>query len=383
MSLSSSALTITRLKSNMRFQLVAGLALLQLHGFAAAATTTGSDATVGTSGNHGTSTSSSGHNSHGKKPHGDHGTSMSGSKGGASLDKGSSKKSQGLPRMETFPGVHLSPVSGGVVSTIPIMPDLATLQKRAMSSAVASPDSDFPLDGDCTGPFTMGNLPKRCYDLGIPVPNVPDPVPADCEESHTCAAYARSNTAEGSGTTEKRAIPSGLLKSLKDCPIVDRRGDFLVRKCTMDPINDFPINELNVDPLAEDSDKKRAPTANEVWTRSDGGESYFECGFMDRRGEFIAKRCPQEMNSGGELNLDSLSKGFMPTASSTTKKRASSTIESLFSSSGLPWFDEDQCGIMRRGELFVRVMCCDTACPESTGGAPVSVDEDSSTIADV
>lgn len=352
----------------MRFQFVAGLALLQLHSFAAAATTTGSGATVGTSGSHGTSTtSSSGHNSHGKKPHGDHGTSMSSSKGGANLDKGSNKKSQGLPRMETFAGVHLSPVEGGVISTIPrpILPDSATMQKRAMSSAVASPDSDFPLEDDCTGPFSMGNLPKRCYDLGIPITNVPDPVPADCEKTHTCADYARSITPGGSATTEKRTVPSAVWKSLENCPIVARRGDFLVRKCAADQ-EYYDPNTETIMPLNNGLYKKRAPTANEVWTRSDGGESYFECGFMDRRGGFIAKRCPQEMNSGGELNLDSLSKGFMPTASSTTKKRASSTTESLFSSSGLPRFDEDQCGIMRRGELFVRVMCCDTFCPDST-----------------
>lgn len=367
----------------MRFQLVAGLALLQLHGFAAAATTTGSDTTVGTSGDHGTSTSSSGHSSHAIGPHGDHGTSMSGSKGGANLDKGSSKRSQGLPRLETFPGVHLSPVSGGVVSTIPIMPDLATVQKRAVSSAVASPDSDFPLEDDCSSSLAIEPIPKRCYNLGVDY--VPDPVPADCDKTNSCTAIARSITGGGSATTEKRAFPSGVWKFPENCPIIARRGDFLVRRCPTELINDFPINELNVDPPADNLDKKRAPTANEVWTRSDGGESYFECGFVDRRGEFIAKRCPQEMNSGGELNLDSLSKGFMPTASSTTKKRASSTTDSLFSSSGLPRFDEDQCGILRRGELFVRVMCCDIFCPESTTlqdeGAPVSADEYSAATA--
>lgn len=268
----------------MRFQLVASLALLQLHSFVAAATTiTGSDATVGTNGNHGTSTSSSGHNSHGQKPHGDHGTSMSGSQGGASLDKGSNKKSKGLPRMEnleTFSGVHLSPVSGGVVSTIPIMPDSATLQQRAVSSAVALPDSDFPLDDDCFSPFTMGNIPKRCYNMGTL--DVPDPVPANCAETHTCADYGRSISDESSAATEKRAIPSKLLESLKDCPIIDRRGDFLVRKCT--PAGSQSEMNLGTNgfsiPVTEDQnseltlDKKRAPIVNEAWSRSDGGESY-------------------------------------------------------------------------------------------------------------
>lgn len=344
----------------MRFQLVAGLALLQFHGFAAAATTQGSDAAVGASGNQGAATSSSGHNSQAKKPHGDH---------EASLKKGSNKKSKGLPRMETFSGVHISPVSGGVVSKIPILPDLTTVQKRTISSAVASPDSDFPVDDECSNLFaTMGlNLPKRCYN--VPGISVPDPIPADCEESHTCTAIARSIPAGGSATTEKRAIPTGL-RGLLDCPIVDRRGDFLVRKCTTDPLYSGPIYE----PFQTSDEgiyKKRAPTANEVWTRSDGGESYFECGAIDRRGEFIAKRCPLETNGGGELDLNHLSQGFLPTASSTTK-RASGTVENKLFSSGLPSF-EDECGIMGRGELLVRVVCCDTQCnipqfdPESIG----------------
>lgn len=353
----------------MRFQIVASIALLQLHSFAAAATSEGSDATIGTSSDYGTASSANGHTSQAKKPHGDHVASMSGSNSGASSKKGSNKKSKGLPRMETFPGVHLSPVSGGVVSTIPILPDLTTVQKRTMSSAVASPDSYLPLDDDCTDLFaSMGNnLPKRCYN--VPEISVPDPIPADCEETHTCTAIARSIAAGGSTTTEKRAIPSGLL-SLENCPIVARRGDFLVRKCTADPIYREPFYEPLLSP-EEGIYKKRAPTANEVWTRSDGGESYFECGAIDRRGEFIAKRCPLETNGQGELNLDHLSQGFLPTASSTTKRASGTTKNTLFPS-GFPSL-EDECGIMGRGELLVRVVCCDTQCnipeinPESIG----------------
>lgn len=280
---------ITPLQPNMRVQLMASLALLQFHSCAATASGMGSNAMVGTSGNHGMGNTPDDHSSHGNQPNGGNGANMGALQGGAGSGQGSPQGGKGVPRMEAFPGTHLSPVEGGVVIN--------------------------PL---------------------------------------------------GSATQDKRAVPTGLLDGIiSDCPVIDRRGEFLVRRCPKETIG-IPMweqEEMNTEPDTAAMGKKRSPATSEVWTRSDGGESYFECGSIDARGEFIAKRCAENtLFNEGPVDLEALSRtGLVPTASST-EKRASRTAERSLFSSGVPSYI-DECGIMgRRGDLLVRFVCCDTNC---------------------
>ncbi|KAJ4418632.1 hypothetical protein N0V82_005423 [Gnomoniopsis sp. IMI 355080] len=213
----------------MRAQFIASLALLQLCSTAAAATAAnseGSNSMVNISGNQGTSPAPSGHSDHGSKAPGGHGASMDGGKGRASSGPVSGKKGKGMPRMVDFPGIHLSPVEGGVV----LPSGSATWDKRATSSAVSSPDSNLWSKYDCDLDLTIARS-KRCS--GFRPDDVPDPIPADCETTNTCADYG-SIANGGSATIEARRIPvpSGLPGGLElSCPIIGRRGDFLIRRC--------------------------------------------------------------------------------------------------------------------------------------------------------
>ncbi|KAJ4389002.1 hypothetical protein N0V93_006464 [Gnomoniopsis smithogilvyi] len=228
----------------MRVQLIASLALLQFHSLAAAAATPnmGSNTLFDTSGTQGTATRPSGHSSHDSKPQASHGAGMHGSKDGASSGHGFDTTGKGLPRMVDFHGIHVSPASGGVVHPS----DSARWNRRTVPSAVALPDSDAEWDSACDlSPnidlSTPAGINKRCKD---PASYIPDPVPADCEADHSCEAYARSITTEaGSATTQASLLPLPTAGGhVHPCPVIGRRGDFLIRRCNEETNGTPPWN---------------------------------------------------------------------------------------------------------------------------------------------
>lgn len=341
----------------MRVQIMASLALLQLQYCVAAASGPSSNKMIVPSSNQGVASTPSGHNGHNNhgKPDGGSGASMDGSESGASLNQGS-RKVKGLPRMESFTGIHLSPAEGGVVT----QQGSATWDKRTVSSGTSSPDADWLSTFDCGSIKDNGlALPKRCYDYE----NIPDPIPSDCRD----CIIARSVTDGGSATTETRALPTGSDSSHKInflCPEIARRGGFVVRRCLEGTIG-IPIwdeTEMDTEPSTATVKKNRGLATSKVWTRSDGGESYLECGTIDLLGKFVAKRCPDDMLDRGSTYWDDLT----PVATaSPTKKRATGTTERRLVSSGVPSYI-DECGIMgRRGDLLVRFVCCDTQCSDT------------------
>lgn len=210
----------------MRFQIVVSLALLQLSSSVAAASASGSNKMVGASSSH----SSDG--SHGTKPQGGHGASMGGSKSGASSGQGAHTKGKAVPRMETFSDFRLSPVDEGVVNPL----GSATLDKRTVPSASSKiPNFQWPECSSSSSSYGgIGeNLPKRCFDQYIQ-----DSIPIPIDGT---VGSEGSTTNDASATTEKRSVPSGLGSSVSSaCPIIGRRGDFLVRRCF--GLEDNPLN---------------------------------------------------------------------------------------------------------------------------------------------
>ncbi|KAF3771257.1 hypothetical protein M406DRAFT_349617 [Cryphonectria parasitica EP155] len=210
-----------------------------------------------------------------------------------------------------FPGVHISPVSGGVVNTY--HGGSATVDKMARSSGLLSPFFE------CDAIARRGEeLPKRCLHGGhgpVIFPMVDKTTVTDTAKRTTssglsslwqnCLAIARrgdelprrcigenfpnptkfwgANFPE-TAATAKRTVPSGLASLLNDCDTIARRGEELPKRCFLGVGPEIYEGPVQLEDKTTTAASKRTVPSGLASLLND-------CDTIARRGEELPKRC--------------------------------------------------------------------------------------------